>query len=278
MGRVGGTLAFAIVPAALAVACVGFIDDRSGVPARTRFLVHLGASLHYVAAAGGPPVLGIFWLDAIPWLEFLLTVLSLVWLLNLFNFMDGIDGVAGAQLAFVSFGLAFVAFTSGKGHESFLFATVLGSAALGFLAWNWPPAKIFMGDVGSGFAGVVVGMLALETIRECGITIWVPAILLGVFVTDATYTLLSRVLRGEKWYTPHRTHAYQWLSRRWGGHRPVLLAVLSINFIWLLPLAVVAQRFPRNGWLVTIAAYVPLIVLAVWAGAGRPEHAPPAVL
>ncbi|MEO8313270.1 MAG: glycosyltransferase family 4 protein [Pseudomonadota bacterium] len=262
----------AIVPAGLAVAIAGFVDDRRGLSPGIRFAIHLGAAILYLVTVSGPPTLGIRWLDSLPWLAFVVTLLGLVWLLNLFNFMDGIDGIAGSELASVSFGLALVACLSGGAREPQLLGLLLGSAGIGFLAWNWPPARIFMGDVGSGFAGMVLGMLALQTMRDCDVTAWVPLILLGVFTADATLTLLRRALRGERLYDAHRTHAYQWMSRRWGSHRRVVLGQIAINMLWLLPLALLAQRFPRLSWLIAIIAYMPLVGIGCWAGAGRAER------
>ena len=270
-GRVSAAAALAVVPATLAVAIAGIVDDRRGLSARVRLAVHFAAAALYLGTVGGPPELGVAWLDGLPWLAFAVTLLGLVWLLNLFNFMDGTDGIAGTEQACVSFGLALVAQQSGGPLANQLFAVLLGAAGIGFLGWNWPPAKIFMGDVGSGFVGLALGVLALQTMRDCGMAIWVPLILLASFTTDATVTLLRRVLRGEKWHAAHRTHAYQWLSRRWGSHLKVVLALLACNLLWLLPLALLAQRFPQHGWVIAAVAHVPLIALAWLAGAGRRE-------
>ncbi|MEP7311060.1 MAG: glycosyltransferase family 4 protein [Pseudomonadota bacterium] len=271
LGRVTSTTVLAIVPATLAVAIAGLVDDRRGLSARIRLVIHFAAAALYIGTIGGPPALGIAWLDGLPWLPSAVTLLGLVWLLNLFNFMDGIDGIAGAELVFVSFALALVTQLSSGPPASPLFAVLLGAAGAGFLGWNWPPAKIFMGDVGSGFVGLALGALSLQTMQECGIAMWVPLILLASFTTDATVTLLRRVVRGETWHAAHRTHAYQWLSRRWGSHRKVVLALLASNLLWLLPLALLALRFPRHGGSIAALAHLPLVVLACWSGAGRRE-------
>jgi Fuc2NAc and GlcNAc transferase len=258
----------AMLPPALLVAFTGFLDDRRGLAPSARLMVHLGAAAAYLALSGGAPVLGISWIDKWPWLSFVLVLLGLVWLLNLFNFMDGIDGIAGVELVYVSFAIATVSWRSGTHGSVLLTGILLGSAGLGFLLWNWPPAKIFMGDVGSGFSGLALGMLALAAVRECGITVWVIAILLGVFITDATLTLLRRALSGEKVYDAHRTHAYQRLSRRWGSHSKVVMASLIVNLFWLLPLGLLAQSFPTiSAWIAGIA-FVPLVCLIYWARAG----------
>jgi Fuc2NAc and GlcNAc transferase len=106
---------------------------------------------------------------------------------------------------------------------------------------------------------------------EVGTSLWVPVILLGSFVVDATLTLLRRMARRERWYEAHRTHAYQHLSRRLGSHRPVTIGYSLVNLAWLLPLAIVATLRSDVAWFCTVVAYSPLIVAALLVGAGRPE-------
>ena len=98
-------------------------------------------------------------------------------------------------------------------------------------------------------------------------------ILGGVFFVDATVTLARRYLRGDKLHEAHRSHAYQWLARRWGGHKPVTLAVTGVNLVWLLPCAWLALHRPEAGWWLTVSALCPLVLLAIVAGAGRAETA-----
>jgi Fuc2NAc and GlcNAc transferase len=123
----------------------------------------------------------------------------------------------------------------------------LGAASLGFLAWNWPPAKVFMGDAGSAFLGFAFGSLALVTHALGALVIWSWLILLGVFLVDATVTLVRRLLRGERVYEAHRSHAYQHASRRLGSHRTVSVAVGVLNIAWLAPLALLAALRPNGG-------------------------------
>jgi Fuc2NAc and GlcNAc transferase len=150
-------------------------------------------------------------------------------------------------------------------------AVAFAAACGGFLAWNWPPAKIFMGDVGSGYLGYAIAVLALAAARENSVALLVWLILGAVFFVDATVTLLRRLARRERVYEAHRSHAYQWLARRWQSHRRVTVAVLLVNFFWLLPCALVAVRHPVwAGWMVVLAI-VPVTVAALLAGAGRAE-------
>ncbi len=141
--------------------------------------------------------------------------------------------------------------------------------------WNWPPAKIFMGDAGSGFLGLALAGLSLQAAWTAPALFWSWVILLGVFVVDATVTLLRRMLGGQLFYEAHRTHAYQHATLRNGAHKPVTLAVAAINFLWLLPIAALVAVQALDGLTGVLAAYVPLAAVAVRLGAGVPDaHRP----
>jgi Fuc2NAc and GlcNAc transferase len=107
--------------------------------------------------------------------------------------------------------------------------------------------------------------------RDSTLALLVWLILGAVFFVDATVTLVRRLLRGERLHEAHRTHAYQWLVRRWGSHRRVTLAVLAVNVLWLLPLAALAVKSPAHAPFIVATALAPLIVLAIAARAGVPE-------
>jgi Fuc2NAc and GlcNAc transferase len=128
-----------------------------------------------------------------------------------------------------------------------------------------------MGDVGSGFLGFSLGVLALGAARDDTAAPFVWLLLGGIFFVDATVTLARRLLRRERVYEAHRTHAYQWLARRWASHRRVTLVVIALDMIWLLPAAALATYYPRaTPWLI-LCALGPLVVLALVVGAGRAE-------
>jgi Fuc2NAc and GlcNAc transferase len=148
----------------------------------------------------------------------------------------------------------------------------LAAASLGFLRWNWPPARIFMGDAGSGFLGFSLAVLGLAASQHSGIPFEVWAILGGVFIVDATVTLIGRVVRGDRWFEAHRTHAYQRLARRWKSHLPVTILVMIIDVLWLLPLAIVAVKFPAHVLLLLGVALTPLVVLVIACGAGMQQE------
>ena len=152
-----------------------------------------------------------------------------------------------------------------------LAACVFGAASAGFLAWNRPPARIFMGDVGSGYLGYSIALFALASARSNSVALLVWLILTGVFFVDATVTLLRRLLRRDPVYVAHRSHAYQWLARRWRSHAKTTVVLMSINIAWLFPCAwIAASQAKYAGWIV-ILALAPLVLLALASGAGRAE-------
>lgn len=260
----------AVVGGGLAVALIGFADDNRSVSPLIRLAVHCAAALWALLCLGGLPPLGIAGrVVAFGWLGYVLGTLGIVWTLNLFNFMDGIDGIAASEAAFVALaGAALTLMT--QGSPAVVFAgLVLAAACSGFLLWNWPPAKIFLGDVGSGYLGYVIVVLALAAARGRPTAVWTWLILGGAFFVDATVTLVRRSLRGERLHEAHRTHAYQWLAQSWGSHRRVTLALVGVDLLWLLPCAVVSALRPAHAAVTTVIALAPLIALALLAGSGR---------
>jgi Fuc2NAc and GlcNAc transferase len=272
-GTVQWHLFYALTGGGLAVALIGAADDRRSLSAAIRLTVHFAAALWALAWLGGLPPLRLGnQLVALGWVGYLLAACGIVWAVNLFNFMDGIDGLAASEAIFIALGAALLNPLMG-GSAGVAFAAVLFAAACGgFLLWNWPPASIFLGDVGSGYSGYVIVVLAVAATRDSPTALWVWLILGGVFFCDATVTLTRRVLRGERVYEAHRSHGYQWLTRRWGGHRKVTLAVIAVNLVWLLPWAALTAKFPAYGVVSVIAALAPLSLLAVTLGSGRREH------
>jgi len=272
-GVVSQSLLMAVAIGGGAVALVGFLDDRQSVRPAVRFTVHTGAALWAVSWLGGlPPLLFGDHLITPGAGGYLIGVLGIVWVLNLFNFMDGIDGIAAGEAVFIGCAGALAGLTVGSVGEVTAAAGVLALASAGFLCWNWPPAKVFLGDVGSGYLGYVIAVLALAAARTNPVALWVWLILGGVFFVDATVTLIRRLLRGERVFEAHRSHAYQWLARRWGSHGKVTVAFLLVNLVWLLPWAMLAGRHPDYATAAVIVAFAPLAVLALVAGSGRAER------
>jgi Fuc2NAc and GlcNAc transferase len=264
-------LFFAVAGAGSMTAVIGFLDDHGHIAARWRLLAHFVAAVWAVCCLGGLPIISFygFSLD-ISWIGSLLAVIYLVWMLNLYNFMDGIDGIAGVEAITVCFGGSLLFWASGFPEQAWP-SVLLAACVAGFLCWNFPVAKIFMGDAGSGFLGVVLGILSLQAAWISSGVFWGWLILLGVFIVDATFTLLRRLVRGENVYEAHRSHAYQFASRRFGKHLPVTMAVGLINLFWLLPIAFCVVFYNLDGATALTAAYVPLILLAMKYQAGQAE-------
>lgn len=241
------------------VAGVGLIDDHRDVSVQWRLFVHFAAAAAVVWSLGPFSIVSA-----------MAAVLAIVWFINLFNFMDGIDGIAAAEAITVTSGAAVLSFVAGDSAVSLLLLTIAVSSA-GFLVWNWSPAQIFMGDVGSGFLGFVIGSLAIYThfTHVLHITAWL--ILAGVFVVDATWTLLRRFLRGVPVYQAHHSHAYQRASRAVGQHGRVTIGVAVINILWLFPLAVVAYFSPQWRWIFLGIAWAPLVAFVWMLGAGTDD-------
>ncbi|WP_060481590.1 glycosyltransferase family 4 protein [Pseudomonas sp. NBRC 111119] len=270
-GAVDPSALVAVLGAGGLVAVIGFMDDHGHIAARWRLLGHFAAAAWGLAWMGGMPPIDIFgWPVHALWLSVPLGLLYLVWLLNLYNFMDGIDGIASIEAICVCLGGTLLFWLVGTPGAAWL-PLLLAATVAGFLMWNFPPARIFMGDAGSGFLGMALGLLALLAGWVNPLLFWGWLILLGVFVVDATFTLGRRLLRGEKVYEAHRSHAYQYASRRHGSHRPVSLTVAAINLGWLLPVAVVVVVFKLDGAWGTLVAYAPLILLAIAYHAGEKE-------
>ena len=272
-GAISAGLGSALIGGGLAVAGVGFLDDHFRVPARLRLLIHFAAAgwaLWRLNGVGPLHLGGIIW--NFGWAGQLLALVGLVWMINLYNFMDGLDGLAGMEAVCASV-LAVPLLTWGGLGGLAQCALVLAAASAGFLVWNWPSAKIFMGDVGSGFLGFVFGILAISTAKERPWLLWPWLILLSVFVVDATVTLLRRALSGARLYEAHCSHAFQHAARRWSSHSKVTLTIAAVNVIWLFPLALGACVWQAAGPLFAEVALVPLVYMALRYGAGQEASA-----
>ncbi|MBA6095677.1 glycosyltransferase family 4 protein [Pseudomonas juntendi] len=270
-GHIAPSVVVGVLGAGGLVAVIGFMDDHGHIAARWRLLGHFAAAAWGLAWLGGMPPISVFGFTLAPlWLSSLFGALYLVWLLNLYNFMDGIDGLASVEAICACVGASLLYWVTDHAHHAWL-PLLLAATVAGFLCWNFPPARIFMGDAGSGFLGMVLGLLALLAGWVNPLLFWGWLILLGVFVVDATTTLVRRLLRGDKVYEAHRSHAYQYATRHHGSHRTVTLAVAAINLGWLLPVAMVVVVFQLDGALGTLVAYVPLIGLALIYKAGEKE-------
>ena len=250
------------------IAAVGLFDDLSHASLRLRLPIQFLAAFWVIFWLGGVPSIDFSLFEMVnPWVLIFLGIVSVVWLLNLYNFMDGIDAIAGTEVLFVNAMSSIFAVQSGD-IDLALLSALLFAASAGFLVWNWPPAKLFMGDVGSGSVGFILGVLALASMHNGTLTAWTWLILLGVFVVDSTVTLIVRFINKEKWHEGHASHAYQNAARRWGSHEKVVISILSVNLIWLAPLSWLSFLYPKNGIYICFVALTPLVYLCLKFKAG----------
>ena len=245
-----------IVGSIVLVATVSFLDDRSGLPIGIRFAVQIIAAVIVVWGVGltlpSIPIPAVKTIE-LGWLAAPVTVLFLLWMTNLYNFMDGMDGFAGGM---TTLGFGFFAYFGWRAGHPFMLvtATVVSMSALGFLFHNFPPARIFMGDVGSISLGFTGGALMLVGLRDGLFDLWVPIMIFSPFILDATVTVLRRAWQRQRIWEAHRDHYYQRLVLSGWGHRRTVLAEYGIMAL-CGGLALVYQ-YASEGWR--------LIVLGVW--------------
>lgn len=259
-GMLSINFTMAICGSGIFIAGIGWFDDCKGLSVKLRIIVH------FVAA-----VWALYWLGGLSSIELgftridvhiigtILTVIGVVWLINLYNFMDGIDGIAGAEAICVGVIGGIILMLSGNLNLATV-SLALAAACVGFLVWNWPPAKIFMGDVGSGFLGLVFAVLAIASESAGALPLLGWIVLLGVFIVDATLTLIRRIARGEKWYEAHCSHAYQRGNQLGYSHGQVTKWVIGINV--LLGMSVYfAYMYPQFLFLASCIILGMLVVL-----------------
>src|SRR3990167_11169556 len=217
------------------IACVGYCDDLFGVKAKWRGLIHMLSAIWALAWLGGVPLITIGAVSYhAPMLFFMVATFITVWFVNLYNFMDGIDGLGGMEAVFVSSIAGCILLYGGVYSIAFI-CLALSVAVAGFLVFNWPPAKIFMGDVGSGFLGFIFAdlMWITNNYHQLSFPFW--WILLSVFIGDASYTLIYRMIQKKNWKQAHREHAYQRLTQAGVTHKHMTLSIFVINLLICLP-------------------------------------------
>jgi Fuc2NAc and GlcNAc transferase len=270
-GRMPVALGLAWVIGGGLVATVGLLDDVRGLSPMVRAGAHLLAAallLHAVDFGAVPSLAGLP--PAALIVPGLLIGIAVVWSINLFNFMDGIDGLAAAQCVFVATAGTLLTGTGGAITSS-LPLLVLAGAAAGFLLWNSPPARIFMGDVGSGFVGFALAAGALTLSHRGVVDPWTWLVLDSLFAADATVTLITRLLRGQRIHEAHRLHVYQRLARRWHSHGRVTTLYSGVNLLWCLPWAFATAHSAGHGPALAVAEFALLCLAMIGLGGGRAE-------
>ena len=251
------------------LAVVSFLDDRQGVAAQWRILVHLLAAVSLLAANLAPDRLELpgFALPVAVWAGIFLTLLFAIWMINLYNFMDGMDGFAG--------GMAVIGFSTlawlGRADAGFAAVCLtVAAASAGFLIHNFPPAKIFLGDTGSTTLGFLAAACSLWGSKADLFPFWAALLTFSPFIVDATVTLLRRLLRGEKVWEAHRTHYYQRLVLLGWGHRRTVLVEYAL-MLACAGSAELAIHLPPAGQATLAAGWLLIYGLLMW-GVGRLER------
>lgn len=240
-------IAVMIGGAALLVASISFVDDLRGLPAWPRLAVHIVAAALLVAG-GLIPFEG--------WLGILLGWFAIVWMVNLYNFMDGMDGFAGGMTLF---GFIFLGLGTNHGEAGFyvLLCWSVAAGALGFLWFNLPPARLFMGDTGAATLGLLAASFSLWGVRDGLFAWWFPLLVFSPFIVDASVTIMRRAANGERFWEPHRSHYYQKLVQLGWGHKKTVLAEYALMLLAGVS-ALVAQQM-------SLMAFT-AAVLVVWCG------------
>ncbi|MEO5579305.1 MAG: glycosyltransferase family 4 protein [Gemmatimonadaceae bacterium] len=265
-------LAVALSGGGAMIAAVGWIDDHRDLPALVRFAVQFLSAAWAMFWLGGLPALSVgstqidLGLAGAP-----LGVIGIVWAINLYNFVDGIDGLAAGEA--ITTGVIGGLILFAMGHNGLAMVSLLIAAAnAGFIPLNWAPAKLFMGDVGSGMLGYLFAVLAVASENAGAVPLLIWVLLLGAFVFDATVTLCRRIAHGERWYHAHHSHAYQRMVQAGRSHALVSTMILIINLV-LAVLAIVAWLRPTF-FLVAIGAGALLLsIIYLSVERIRPMHA-----
>lgn len=238
----------------LLIALVSLLDDWRGLGVVVRLVAHLGGAALLLGSGLGLqnfPLPGFEW-TLPPWLGLALTVPFVVWMVNLYNFMDGMDGFAGG-MALIGFACMSLLGFAGGDVAFGLFTLAVALAAAGFLRFNYPPARIFMGDAGASTLGFLAALAMLWADREGLVPLWAGLLIFSPFVVDATATLLLRVRAGEKFWDAHRRHSYQILVRHgWGHRRTVLAGYLLMILVAVSAGALVVSGEPAAQWAVLL--------------------------
>jgi Fuc2NAc and GlcNAc transferase len=258
-GQLPPLWAVVVLPGSLLLALVGWLDDARPVSPWIRLIIQLIVSFSLIAFMKQSGQLMMVW-------QMIIAAGLLVWMMNLFNFMDGSHGMAGFQAVYA--GVVTCALLLVAGQVSWaLTACITAGAAAGFLPWNFPRPRVFMGDVASVPLGFMIGAVLLESVSTAAIHPGVALLVMAVFFADATPTLLRRVIRGERWYTPHKQHMYQRLIGQGWSHSRVLAIYQAINVLLVLPAIVVAMMYPEQTWLVMGTCF--MVLLIGWYAASR---------
>ena len=250
----------------LIMSITGFLDDIININPIKRFFIQILAASWGLYWIGGIPYSPIFnQVSGLYTFVNIVSIVVIVWFINAFNFMDGIDGMSTSGATFFSLTIGGYFFWHGIEPLGSLLI-ILAVSSFVFLYFNWPPAKMFLGDAGSYFYGYLFAFLFLITIKNDYMSIWTWLIIFAYFITDTTTTTFLRILLVKDWYRTHHSHAYQNLARVLNNHKFVTVLVLIINIFYLLPLAYISIQYQEYGWLAFFASVTPIFFFVLKYG------------
>lgn len=247
----------------LLISLIGLIDDYSGLKASSRlfaqFLISIFLILFVVKEGSLLSIAGIS--ENFRAIGYVLTLFYIVWIINLFNFMDGINGIVSLEAISTSLAVFLILYLTNIEYSFSILYLVFVICLIGFLPWNFPIAKIFMGDCCAYFIGLIICIFSLDSIAEFPDLFWVWCILLGVFIIDSSLTLLNRLLDRKRIFQSHREHAYQNAAIYFQSHKAVTFSIIFINIVWLFPMAFLVALEILIGPIGVLIAYLPLTLL-----------------
>lgn len=248
----------ALLVGGAAATLFGFADDVMNIRARMKLLAQTVLGAWVLVSFGFRPLVDVPFVPGVVDLGF--SLFALVWLINLYNFMDGVDGMAASGGVFIAGAAAVALSLSGGDAALILLLVLLAACSAGFLWFNWPPARIFMGDAGSVSLGYCFGVMIVATVLTRQLSLWTWMVIFGYFAVDTTTTTTLRLLREREWYGEHRSHAYQNLARVWGSHGRVVRGVSLYHLLWLLPLTVWSVKAPETAPVAAALAVTPALL------------------
>ncbi len=263
-------IAMSMIISLFVIGLLGLCDDFKGLSFKFRLVIHfIVASFLVFSLQDDINNINLYPLPISGSLKDLFFILFIVWFINLYNFMDGINGIASAQAIYFFSSLAALSILIPEmSHEIYL-----GYSAIffGFLLWNFPKPRIFLGDVGSGSIGVFIAVNIISISSIDPNLFWISLILMSIFIVDTTFTLLVRILLRQSFHQAHNSHVYQKSALALNSHTLVTLMIVFFNTAVILPLIAVFLIFGWNLFYLVLGIYIFLASLAFYLKAGRSE-------
>jgi len=260
---------FILFAALLPIIIIGLIDDLNEINIFVRLLAQFFSALiiiYYFQISKN--IFDVNLYSQSSFIIIFLSVLLSMWLMNLYNFMDGVDGYASSESIFVSLSASLIAYINDPSNLIYIYILGIGLSNIGIIIRNWHPAKIFMGDTGSVSTGCILAFFIFFSASESVISIYTWLILLSIFISDSTYTLLVRIVTKKNISMPHLTHGFHILTNNKKSHLFTTKTMIIFNIIWVFPLAILSNIFMNYHIIISFIAYLPLLMYLIKIGAG----------